>query len=193
MWRADPGPCVAPAVPWGDHPDDIEYERMLKAMPKKILLCRELIMKDSQLEKVSKRLGKIDFSIVVWKLSEYSQSSGFGEAAASYVKVYYELKLEKKVLNLFQTAGCTLDAVEATPVDPKSSSAYEQDIMYFPNSVFYRDGVMEGDQTDKKFSVLPEEGKPTVLNITAALGPPGPSFLRSAVGWEEGPPPEATI
>mmetsp|Transcript_68912 Transcript_68912/g.165405 ORF Transcript_68912/g.165405 Transcript_68912/m.165405 type:complete len:203 (+) Transcript_68912:76-684(+) len=188
MWRADPGPCVAPVLAWGESPDDIEYERMLKAMPKKVLLCRELIMKDSQLEKVCKRLGKIDFSLVVWKLSEYSRSSGFGDAAASFVKVYYETKAEKKVLNVFSAAGCALEESEVIPVDPKSSCSYEQDIMYFPNSVYYKDGVMEGDQTDKKFSVLPEEGKPTVINITASLGPPGTSFLRSAVGWEEGPP-----
>eukprot|EP00971_Amphidinium_carterae_P259191 5143637-Amphidinium_carterae.1 len=114
MWRADPGPCVAPAVPWGDHPDDIEYERMLKAMPKKILLCRELIMKDSQLEKVCKRLGKIDFSVVVWKLSEYSQSSGFGEAAASYVKVLNRKKRTRGLHEHACTRKCTQTQRQAT-------------------------------------------------------------------------------
>ena len=145
-------------------------------------------MKDTQLEKVRKRLGKTDFSLVVWQLSEYSRSSGFGAEKASLVRVYYESKVEKKVMGVFQNAGCELESVEATPVEPKSNIAFEQDIMYYPQSIYYTDGVMEGDQTDKLFSLVPEEGKPAVINITASLGPPGPKYLRSAVGWEEGPP-----
>mmetsp|Transcript_66109 Transcript_66109/g.149209 ORF Transcript_66109/g.149209 Transcript_66109/m.149209 type:complete len:96 (+) Transcript_66109:68-355(+) len=52
MWRPDAGPCVAQVAEWGKHPDDVEYMRMLKAMPKKILKRRETVCKDKDLEVV---------------------------------------------------------------------------------------------------------------------------------------------
>merc|ERR1711972_136123 len=139
MWRADAGPCVAPVVDWGDHPDDVEYMRMLKAMPKRIMKKREVTVKDALLEKVAAKQGKVHFSVACWTLSEYSKSSGPGEDAASIVAVYYESKDERKVLNCFSSAGIDLEAAESVPVDPNSSLAYEQQIMYMKECLFLTD------------------------------------------------------
>eukprot|EP00438_Fugacium_kawagutii_P031264 Skav218636 [mRNA] locus=scaffold365:296020:297409:- [translate_table: standard] len=79
MWRPDAGPCVAQVADWGEHPDDVEYMRQLKALPKKVLKRREVIAKDRGL------LGspgtcavrpEIHFSVACWNLSEYSRNGG---------------------------------------------------------------------------------------------------------------------
>merc|ERR1712048_897974 len=98
MWRPDAGYCVATTAEWGEHPDDVEYMRMLKAMPKKVLKKREMTVKDQDLAKACAKQGKVHFSICCWHLSEFSKSSGVGEAASSLVAVFYESKDERKVL-----------------------------------------------------------------------------------------------
>mmetsp|Transcript_20938 Transcript_20938/g.60445 ORF Transcript_20938/g.60445 Transcript_20938/m.60445 type:complete len:161 (-) Transcript_20938:109-591(-) len=139
MWRPDPGPCVAQVAEWGEHPDDVEYMRQLKAMPKRIMKRRELIVKNVDLEKVSKKQGKVNFSIACWALSEYSKSSGLGDEAASILHVFYESKDERKVLNAFSAAGVELEAAEAVPVEPDSSLPHEQEIMYSREALFIQD------------------------------------------------------
>merc|ERR1711972_1271550 len=88
MWRADAGYCVATTAEWGEHPDDVEYMRMLKAMPKKVLKKREMTVKDKDLAKACAKQGKVHFSICVWHLSEFSKSSGMGDEAASLAAVF---------------------------------------------------------------------------------------------------------
>merc|ERR1711879_1063274 len=130
MWRPDPGPCVPQVAEWGQHPDDVEYMRMSKEMPKKVLKRREIICKDVDLQKATRKQGKVHYSICVWNLSEYSRSGGLGDDASSLIHVFYESKDERKVLNAFTSAGIALEAAEAVPLDPNSSLAHGQQIMY---------------------------------------------------------------
>eukprot|EP00928_Gymnodinium_smaydae_P031486 TRINITY_DN23092_c0_g2_i1.p1 TRINITY_DN23092_c0_g2~~TRINITY_DN23092_c0_g2_i1.p1 ORF type:complete len:162 (-),score=43.41 TRINITY_DN23092_c0_g2_i1:214-699(-) len=140
MWRPDPGPCVAEVKEWGEHEDDIEYEKILRSLPKKILKRRELIVKNAKLAKVKDKQGpKTPFSLCVWRLSEFSRSSGPGEEAASMIAVYYESKDERKVMSAFSQAGIDLQAAEAAPVDPKSPLQHEQDMMYMPQCLYLED------------------------------------------------------
>merc|ERR1711957_542900 len=139
MWRPDAGPCVAQVAEWGQHADDVEYMRMLKEMPKKVLKRRETVCKDSDLKKATQKQGKVHFSICVWNLSEYSKSGGLGAEAASMIHFYYESKDERKVLNAFSSAGIDLESTEAVPVDPDSSLSYEQQIMYTKENLFLQD------------------------------------------------------
>ncbi|CAE8653911.1 unnamed protein product [Polarella glacialis] len=74
MWRPDPGPCVAQVAEWGEHADDVEYMRQLKALSKKILKRREVTVKDADLAKACQKQGKVHFSVACWNLSEYSRS-----------------------------------------------------------------------------------------------------------------------
>merc|ERR1712113_651028 len=83
--------------------------------------------------------GKVHFSVCCWHLSEYSKSSGLGDAAASLIHVFYESKDERKVLNVFSSAGIDLESVEAEPVDPDSSLPHEQHIMYTKECLFLQD------------------------------------------------------
>merc|ERR1712004_228984 len=122
MWRPDAGSCVAQVAEWGQHPDDMEYMKMLKAMPKKILKRREIVCKDKDLEKASQKQGKAHFSLCVWNLSEF-----------------YESKDERKVLNAFASAGIDLESAEAVPVDPDSSVPHEQNIMYTKENLYLQD------------------------------------------------------
>eukprot|EP00930_Biecheleria_cincta_P103897 TRINITY_DN9600_c0_g2_i1.p1 TRINITY_DN9600_c0_g2~~TRINITY_DN9600_c0_g2_i1.p1 ORF type:complete len:166 (-),score=41.69 TRINITY_DN9600_c0_g2_i1:59-556(-) len=139
MWRPDPGPCVAQVAEWGEHPDDVEYMRQLKALPKKILKRREIVVKDCDLAKVCQKQGKIHFSVAVWNLSEYSRSGGLDEDASSFIHVFYEGKDERKVLNAFSSAGVDLEASEAVPVDPNSTKRHEQQIMYAKECLYIQD------------------------------------------------------
>merc|ERR1712110_964397 len=181
MWSPNPGPCVADVLPWGEHPDDVEYEKALKAMPKKIMKKREFTANDKDFDKVAKKMGKIDFCVAIWPLSPYSKNSGIGDESKSFLAVYYESKAERKVLNAFSSAGIDLESAEAEPVDPKSSLAYEQEIMYFPGCVIYKDacGGVKGEgimftsaHGEKLFSTVQEEGRSSVTTITTALPPP---------------------
>mmetsp|Transcript_50151 Transcript_50151/g.107457 ORF Transcript_50151/g.107457 Transcript_50151/m.107457 type:complete len:162 (+) Transcript_50151:21-506(+) len=139
MWRPDAGYCVATTAEWGEHPDDVEYMRMLKAMPKKVLKKREMTVKDVDLAKACAKQGKVHFSICCWHLSEFSKSSGVGEAASSLIAVFYESKDERKVLNCFSSAGIDLESAEAVPVDPNSSLEYEQKVMYNKECLYLED------------------------------------------------------
>merc|ERR1711972_831563 len=139
MWRPDAGPCVAQVEEWGEHPDDVEYMRQLKAMPKRIMKRRELIVKNTELEKACRKQGKVNFSVACWPLSEYSRSSGLGEDGASLLHIFYESKDERKVLNAFSAAGIELETAEAVPVDPNSSLAHEQQIMYTKECLYLQD------------------------------------------------------
>mmetsp|Transcript_93614 Transcript_93614/g.166564 ORF Transcript_93614/g.166564 Transcript_93614/m.166564 type:complete len:166 (-) Transcript_93614:134-631(-) len=139
MWRPDPGPCVAEVAEWGEHADDVEYMRQLKALPKKILKRREVVVQDQDLAKACQKQGKLHFSVAVWNLSEYSRSGGLGDAAASLVHVFYEGKDERKVLNAFSSAGIDLEAAEAVPVDPSSAKKHEQQIMYAKECLYIQD------------------------------------------------------
>merc|ERR1712183_866725 len=91
------------------------------------------------MEKASAKMGKAHFSVACWNLSEFSKSSGIGEAASSLVAVFYESKDERKVLNCFSSAGIDLESAEAVPVDPNSSLAHEQQIMYMKECLFLQD------------------------------------------------------
>mmetsp|Transcript_27088 Transcript_27088/g.40969 ORF Transcript_27088/g.40969 Transcript_27088/m.40969 type:complete len:161 (-) Transcript_27088:134-616(-) len=142
MWRPDPGPCVARVEDWGDHPDDVEYMQTLKAMPKRIMKRRELVIKNTDLEKAVKKQGRVNFSVACWELSEYSKSSGLGSDAASIIHVFYESKDERKVLNAFSGAGVDLEKAEAVPVDPSSSNRHEQEIMYSQECLFIKDDCL---------------------------------------------------
>mmetsp|Transcript_86110 Transcript_86110/g.168426 ORF Transcript_86110/g.168426 Transcript_86110/m.168426 type:complete len:161 (-) Transcript_86110:22-504(-) len=160
MWRPDPGPCVAEVADWGEHPDDVEYLRELKGMSKRIMKRRELIVKNTDLEKVAKKQGKVSFSVACWALSEYSRSSGLGDNAASIVHVFYESKDERKVLNAFASAGIELEAAEAVPVEPDTSLHHEQEIMYSKESLFIQDDYvyeegppMSTDELKKRFGM----------------------------------------
>merc|ERR1740123_379218 len=133
---------------------------MLKAMPKKILKRREVVCKDSALEKATQKQGKVNFSIACWPLSEYSRSSGLGDDAASLVHVFYESKDERKVLNAFSAAGVELEAMEAVPVDPNSSYPHEQEIMYSKECVLIQDNYvheegppMSAEELKKRFKM----------------------------------------
>merc|ERR1712048_168885 len=139
MWRPDAGYCVATTAEWGEHPDDVEYMRMLKAMPKKTLKKREVTVKNADLAKACAKQGKVHFSVCVWKLSEFSKSSGIGADASSLAAIYYEGKDERKVLNCFSSAGVDLEAVEAVPVDTSSDKEYEQKIMYHKECLYLED------------------------------------------------------
>mmetsp|Transcript_87382 Transcript_87382/g.245313 ORF Transcript_87382/g.245313 Transcript_87382/m.245313 type:complete len:161 (-) Transcript_87382:164-646(-) len=139
MWRAGAGPCVAEVAEWGEHPDDLEYERILKSIPKKIMKRREVIVKNNALEKVKEKQGKIKFSVCVWTLSEFSRSSGPGDEAASMIQVFYESKHERQVFTAFRACGIDLESAEMVPVDPKSPLQHEQDIMFMPQCLFIRD------------------------------------------------------
>uniref|UniRef100_A0A7S2KT06 Uncharacterized protein n=1 Tax=Zooxanthella nutricula TaxID=1333877 RepID=A0A7S2KT06_9DINO len=141
MWRPDAGPCVAQVADWGELPEDAEYIRQLKAMPKRIMKRRELVIKNLMLEKVTRKQGKVNFSLAVWGLSEYSKSSGLGDEAASIVHVFYESRDERKVLNAFSSAGVDLEAVEAVPVEPDSPMPHEQEIMYSKESLLIQDDL----------------------------------------------------
>merc|ERR1712079_101146 len=121
------------------HPHDLEYMKMLKAMPKKVLKRREIVCKDKDLEKASQKQGKVHFSLCVWNLSEYSKSSGLGDEAASMIHVFYESKDERKVLNAFASAGIDLESSEAVPVEPDSSVPHEQNIMYTKENLHLQD------------------------------------------------------
>merc|ERR1711862_214065 len=100
---------------------------------------REITCKDKDLEKASQKQGKVHFSICVWNLSEYSKSSGPGDDASSLIHVFYESKDERKVLNVFTSAGIDLESAEAVPVDPDSALAHEQQIMYAKECLFLQD------------------------------------------------------
>eukprot|EP00933_Yihiella_yeosuensis_P041591 TRINITY_DN35993_c0_g1_i1.p1 TRINITY_DN35993_c0_g1~~TRINITY_DN35993_c0_g1_i1.p1 ORF type:complete len:164 (-),score=49.75 TRINITY_DN35993_c0_g1_i1:264-755(-) len=139
MWRPDAGPCVAEVAEWGEHPDDVEFIRQMKALPKKILKRREVLVKDIDLTKVCQKQGKVHFSVAVWNLSEYSRNSGLGDELSSLVHVYYEAKDERKVLNAFSSAGIDLEQSEAVPVDPSSGKKYEQQMMYSKECLFVQD------------------------------------------------------
>mmetsp|Transcript_101476 Transcript_101476/g.227721 ORF Transcript_101476/g.227721 Transcript_101476/m.227721 type:complete len:162 (-) Transcript_101476:112-597(-) len=139
MWRPDAGACVAKVAVWGSHPDDEEYMKMLKDMPKRTLKRREIVAKDCALEKATQKQGKVHFSVCVWNLSEYSKSSGLGDEGASMVHVFYESKDERKVLNAFSSAGIDLEAAEAVPVDPNSSLPHEQHVMYTKENLYLQD------------------------------------------------------
>eukprot|EP00440_Ansanella_granifera_P005967 gb/GFBE01006472.1/.p1 GENE.gb/GFBE01006472.1/~~gb/GFBE01006472.1/.p1 ORF type:complete len:166 (+),score=62.26 gb/GFBE01006472.1/:1-498(+) len=139
MWRPDAGPCVAEVAEWGEHPDDVEYMRQLKALPKKVLKCREIVAKDVDLKRACQKQGKVHFSVACWNLSEYSRSGGLDDEAASLIHVFYEGKDERKVLNAFSSAGIDLEAAEAMPVDPNSPKKHEQQIMYAKECLFIQD------------------------------------------------------
>jgi len=139
MWRPDAGPCVPEVAEWGTHPDDIEYERTLRSIPKKILKRREVIVKNSIVEKLKGKQGPTKFSAACWPLSEYSKSSGPGEDAASMLHVFYENREERKVMQAFSSCGVDLASAEAVPVDPKSPLQHEQDFMYMPQCMFLTD------------------------------------------------------
>eukprot|EP00929_Paragymnodinium_shiwhaense_P015193 TRINITY_DN123249_c0_g1_i1.p2 TRINITY_DN123249_c0_g1~~TRINITY_DN123249_c0_g1_i1.p2 ORF type:complete len:161 (-),score=52.40 TRINITY_DN123249_c0_g1_i1:71-553(-) len=144
MWRPDAGPCVAEVAEWGTHPDDVEYERKLRSIPKKILKRRQITVKNILLEKVKAKQGPTKFSVACWPLSQYSKSSGSGEDAASIIQVFYENKDERKVMQCFSSCGIDLATAEAEPVDPKSPLQHEQEIMYMPQCLFLTDtGVHE--------------------------------------------------
>merc|ERR1711897_87759 len=96
-------------------------------------------VKDKDLEKVTAKQGKVHFSVACWNFSEYSKSSGPGAEAASIVHVFYESKDERKVLNCFSSAGIDLESAEAVPVDPNSSLAHEQNIMYTKENLYLQD------------------------------------------------------
>merc|ERR1719356_282396 len=113
--------------------------RQLKAMPKRIMKRRELIVKNTELDKASQKQGKVHFSLCVWNLSEYSKSGGLGDEAASMIHVFYESKDERKVLNAFASAGIDLESAEAVPVDPDSSIPHEQNIMYRKENLYLQD------------------------------------------------------
>merc|ERR1711879_909384 len=83
--------------------------------------------------------GKVHFSVCVWKLSEFSKSSGVGADASSLAAIYYEGQDERKVLNCFSSAGIDLEAVEAVPVDTASDKEYEQKIMYHKECLYLED------------------------------------------------------
>merc|ERR1711933_617406 len=108
--------------------------RMLKAMPKKTLKKREVTVKNADLAKACAKQGKVHFSVCVWKLSEFSKSSGFGADASSLAAIYYEGKDERKVLNCFSSAGVDLE-----PVDTSSEKEYEQKIMYHKECLYLED------------------------------------------------------
>ncbi|CAE7509990.1 unnamed protein product [Symbiodinium pilosum] len=139
MWRPDPGPCVAQVADWGEHPDDVEYIRQLKAVPKKILKRREIVAKDLDIKRVCQKQGKVHFSVACWNLSEYSRSGGLDAQASSLIHVFYEGKDERKVLNVFSSAGIELESAEAVPVDPNSSKRHEQQIMYAKECLYIQD------------------------------------------------------
>merc|ERR1712004_615292 len=77
--------------------------------------------------------------VACWNLSEYSKNSGPGAEASSIIHVFYESKDERKVLNCFSSAGIDLESAEAQPVDPNSSLAHEQQIMYMKECLFLQD------------------------------------------------------
>mmetsp|Transcript_15142 Transcript_15142/g.27998 ORF Transcript_15142/g.27998 Transcript_15142/m.27998 type:complete len:162 (+) Transcript_15142:111-596(+) len=139
MWRPDPGACVAEPREFGSLPDDLEYMKLLKGMPKRILKKREIIAKDSDLKKAKTKQEKINFSAVTFSLSMYSRSSGMGDEKASIIQVFYESKDERKVLNAFSSSGIDLESAEAMPVDPASSNAHEQKMMYMTEAMWTED------------------------------------------------------
>eukprot|EP00933_Yihiella_yeosuensis_P035469 TRINITY_DN29016_c0_g1_i1.p1 TRINITY_DN29016_c0_g1~~TRINITY_DN29016_c0_g1_i1.p1 ORF type:complete len:165 (+),score=46.38 TRINITY_DN29016_c0_g1_i1:92-586(+) len=156
MWRPDAGPCVAEVAEWGEHPDDVEFIRQMKALPKKILKRREITVKDEALTKVCQKQGKVHFSVAVWNLSEYSRSAGPSqEEAASLIHVYYEAKDERKVLNAFSSSGIDLETVEAAPVDPNSPHKHEQLMMYSKECLF----VQDENSWEEGMPLSPEELK----------------------------------
>merc|ERR1712166_1142183 len=139
MWRPDPGPCVVEPREFGELADDMEYMKLLKGMPKRILKRREMTAKDSDMKKVKAKQEKIPFSVVSWSLCMYSRNSGVGEEKASIVHVFYESKDERKVLNAFSASGLDLQSAEAVPVDPTSSLPHEQRIMYTTEALYLED------------------------------------------------------
>merc|ERR1712037_407473 len=136
MWRPDPGNCVAEVVEFGEHPDDVEYIRMLKQMPKNILKRREITCKDIDLKKVQAKQDKVNFSVARWPLTIYSKSSGPGDEKASIIHAFYESKDERKVLNAFSSSGIDLESAEAVPVEPNSSLHHEQKAMYSEKNIW---------------------------------------------------------
>jgi len=112
---------------------------MLTAIPKRVLIRREVTIKDRDCERVATKQGKVHFSVARWRLTEFSESSGPDTESASILHVFYESKDERKVMNCFSAAGIDLGAVEAVPVDPNSSHAHEQRIMYMKESLFLED------------------------------------------------------
>ncbi|CAE8614037.1 unnamed protein product [Polarella glacialis] len=152
MWRPDPGPCVAQVAEWGEHADDVEYMRQLKALSKKILKRREVTVKDADLAKACQKQGKVHFSVACWNLSEYSRvteqelerlkqiQSGpelIGDAS-SLAHVFYEGK-EGKDVNKVRRAGdvifvswrfAVLNAFSSAGIDLEQSEAVPVD----PNS-----------------------------------------------------------
>mmetsp|Transcript_42450 Transcript_42450/g.66205 ORF Transcript_42450/g.66205 Transcript_42450/m.66205 type:complete len:162 (-) Transcript_42450:41-526(-) len=161
MWRPDPGPCVVEPREFGELPDDVEYMKLLKGMPKRILKRREIIAKDVDLKKVKTKQEKVNFSVVAWGLCMYSRSSGVGDEKASIVHVFYESKDERKVLNAFSSSGIDLESAEAVPVDPSSSLAHEQRVMYITEPLYLedtydyeeRDDPMTMEELRKRFNM----------------------------------------
>merc|ERR1740129_722654 len=128
MWRPDPGNCVAEVAEFGEHPDDVEYIRMLKQ--------REITCKDVDLKKVQAKQDKVNFSVARWPLTIYSKSSGPGDEKASIIHVFYESKDERKVLNAFSSSAIDLESAEAVPVEPNSSLHHEQKAMYSEKNIW---------------------------------------------------------
>merc|ERR1711862_660696 len=151
MWRPDAGPCVVEPREFGELPDDVEYMKLLKGMPKRILKMREITAKDVDLKKVKAKQEKINFSVVTWPLTIYSRSSGVGDEKASLIHVYYESKDERKVLSAFGSSGIALEDAEAAPVDPASSLPHEQRIMYVTESLWLED-TYDYEERDKALS-----------------------------------------
>mmetsp|Transcript_54497 Transcript_54497/g.100325 ORF Transcript_54497/g.100325 Transcript_54497/m.100325 type:complete len:161 (+) Transcript_54497:90-572(+) len=152
MWRPDPGACVAEPREFGSLPDDLEYMKLLKGMPKRILKKREIIAKDSDLKKAKTKQEKISFSVIQFSLSMYSRSSGLGDEKSSIVQVFYESKDERKVLNAFSSSGIDLESAEAMPVDPASSVQVEQMLMYKSESLWL-DDPYEYEEREKPLSM----------------------------------------
>eukprot|EP00747_Dinoflagellata_sp_TGD_P211440 gnl/TRDRNA2_/TRDRNA2_84683_c0_seq1.p1 gnl/TRDRNA2_/TRDRNA2_84683_c0~~gnl/TRDRNA2_/TRDRNA2_84683_c0_seq1.p1 ORF type:complete len:151 (+),score=50.95 gnl/TRDRNA2_/TRDRNA2_84683_c0_seq1:75-527(+) len=138
MWRPDPGPCV----PEPSKEPDLDWEKQIKSLPKKILKRREITCKTKDLRKAVEKNEKVNFSVVAWHLTEFSKSSGYGDEAGSVVHVFYEAKDERKVLNVFSSSGIDLEAAEAVPVDPKSPYQHEQECMYHKEPLFLEDPYM---------------------------------------------------
>eukprot|EP00811_Abedinium_folium_P007559 NODE_16978_length_967_cov_10.564286.p2 GENE.NODE_16978_length_967_cov_10.564286~~NODE_16978_length_967_cov_10.564286.p2 ORF type:complete len:161 (+),score=60.24 NODE_16978_length_967_cov_10.564286:94-576(+) len=142
MWSPNPGPCVAAVAEWGQNVDDLEYEKALLSMPKKVLKRREMVVKNTDCKKILQKMERVRFSVACWPLSEFSAESGRGDDQASLIHVYYERNAERKVLNAFSSCGIDLESAEAVSVDPESSIRHEQDIMFHQEGLFLTDNHM---------------------------------------------------
>lgn len=113
----------------------------MQAMSKRIMKRRELIVKNLDLERVTKKQGKVNFSIACWALSEYSKSSGLGDEAASIVHIFYESKdprpihvfrpLRSKLMRRILSSLCFLAmwAAHAAPILLRVSDAAKPEDM----------------------------------------------------------------